>query len=322
MSHLLGTFRRPLLVIALAAVMLAGLVPLLAGTDATSAAAAPSSAPAAALSSTERAARAERRGPATLFGASVPTDSVDWRTGVHRADDRYGHMDTVRVYEPFVRDTFNRLLDGFGRPVVVSFRELPQRVLSGALDHELRTFFRHAPKHRPTYWSYLHEPEDDAARGLFSARQYRAAWHHINAIARGVGNPRLKPTLILMCWTARPASGRSVRAYYPGRFIDVMAWDCYSPKGAARYMAPRKLMGPAYRVTRRLGNRFGVGELASRLLPWDDGSGRARWLRNVGRYTDRRDAAFVTYWDSQSPGIDFRLTDAPSRRAWRDVIDR
>jgi hypothetical protein len=230
-------------------------------------------------------------------------------------------MDIVRVYEPFVRDTFNRLLDGFRRPVVLSFREMPGRVLSGAVDDELRTFFRHAPKHRPTFWSYFHEPEDDHERGLISAAQYRAAWRHINAIARRVDNPQLHPTLILMCWTAR-SSNRSVRTYYPGDFIDVMGWDCYSPRGAPQYMAPRKLMGPAYRTTRRLGNRFGVAELASRLLPGDDGTRRARWLHACARYTDRRNAAFVTYWDAQVPNIDYRLRDAPSRQAWRTIIDR
>lgn len=294
----------PLLLLA----FVAGLLPLVASTPAESAA-------------DDSATRDERRRSSTLFGASVPSDGVDWRTAVRRSDERYGGMDIVRVYEPFVRDTFNRLLDGFRRPVVLSFREMPGRVLSGALDAEIRTFFRHAPKNRPTYWSYFHEPEDDHERGLISAAQYRAAWRHINSIARQVDNPRLRATLILMCWTAR-SPNRSVRTYYPGDFIDVMGWDCYSPRGASQYMAPRKLMGPAYRATRRLGNQFGVAELASRLLPGDDGTRRARWLRACARYTDRRNAAFVTYWDSQVPNIDYRLRDQPSIRAWRAIIDR
>ena len=264
----------------------------------------------------------ERRKSPTKYGASVPSDGVDWRTAVRRSDQRYGGMETVRVYEPFVRDTFNRLLAGFKRPVVVSFREMPNRVLSGAVDQELRTFFRHAPKHRPTYWSYFHEPEDDAERGLITAAKYRAAWRHINRIAHSVGNPRLHATLILMCWTARSAN-RTVSAYYPGDFIDIMAWDCYSPRGSSSYMAPRKLMGPAYRATHRRHNQFGVAELGSVLIRGDgDGTRRAKWLRKCGRYTDRRNAAFVSYWDSEGTSTDFRLHDEPSRRAWRDVIDR
>jgi hypothetical protein len=296
-------------VILLAVAFVAALVPLIVSTSTESDA------------STD-ATRSERRGSSTRFGASVPSDGIDWRTAVRQSDERYGGMDIVRVYEPFVRDTFNRLLDGFRRPVVLSFREMPGRVLSGALDGELRTFFRHAPRNRPTFWSYFHEPEDDAERGVISTTQYRAAWRHINAIARRVDNPQLHPTLILMCWTARSGSGRSVRSYYPGDFIDVMGWDCYSPREAGQYMAPRKLMGPAYRVTRRLGNRFGVAELASRLLPGDDGTRRARWLHACARYTDRRNAAFVTYWDARVPNIDYRLLDAPSRQAWRTIIDR
>jgi hypothetical protein len=228
------------------------------------------------------------------------------------------------VYEPYLRDTFNRLLDGFKRPVIVSFRELPGRVLSGALDGEIRTFFRHAPKSRPTYWSYLHEPEDDAERGLFGLARYRAAWRHINDIARQVDNPRLHPTLILMCWTAR-SPNRTVGAYYPGPFIDIMAWDCYSPREADAYQRPRKLMGSAYRASRRHDARFGVAELGSVLIRGDsNGMKRAKWLRNCGRYTDRRNAVFVSYWDSHAneTALDFRLLDEPSRRAWRDVINR
>lgn len=264
----------------------------------------------------------ERRSSPTLFGASVPNDSGDWRSAVRRSDQRYGGLETVRVYEPFVRDTFNRLLDGFKRPVVVSFREMPGTVLSGAVDQELRTFFRHAPTSRPTYWSYFHEPEDDAERGLISPSRYRAAWRHIARIAAQVRNPQLKSTLILMCWTAR-SPHRTVRTYYPGDFVDVMAWDCYSPRGASRYMAPRKLMGPAYRATKQRGNRFAVAELGSVLLRGDSsGTRRAEWLRRCGRYADRKNAAFMSYWDARTDGLNYQLSDDPSRRAWRNVIDR
>jgi hypothetical protein len=277
---------------------------------------------AAAPAGEDRSGSVERRKSPTKYGASVPAAGVPWRTAVRRSDQRYGGMETVRVYEPFVRDTFNRLLKGFKRPVVVSFREMPNRVLSGAVDNELRTFFRHAPKNRPTYWSYFHEPEDDAERGLITAAKYRAAWRHINKIAHSVGNPRLRSTLILMCWTAR-SKNRTVNAYYPGDFIDIMAWDCYSPQGASNYMAPRKLMGPAFRATHRRHNKFAVAELGSVLIRGDaDGHRRAKWLRKCGRYTDRRNAVFVSYWDSQGTSTDFRLHDEPSRRAWRDVIDR
>lgn len=231
-------------------------------------------------------------------------------------------METVRVYEPFVRDTFNRLLKGFKRPVVISFREMPNRVLSGAVDQELRTFFRNAPKSRPTYWSYFHEPEDDAERGLITPAKYREAWRHINKIAHSVHNPRLHATLILMCWTAR-SPHRKVGSYYPGAFIDIMAWDCYSPRNSSSYMAPRKLMGPAFHATRRRHNQFAVAELGSVLIRGDaSGNRRAKWLRKSGRYTDRHNAAFVSYWDSQGTSTDFRLHDEPSRRAWRDVINR
>lgn len=305
--------RRAIPVLLLAAAFVLSLLPLIAGLPGQSS---------ADPGSSSGAGTVDRRKSPTKYGASVPASGVPWRTAVRRSDQRYGGMETVRVYEPFVRDTFNRLLKGFKRPVVISFREMPNRVLSGAVDREIRTFFRNAPKNRPTYWSYFHEPEDDAERGAISPAQYRAAWRHINKIAHSVKNPRLHATLILMCWTAR-SPHRKVSSYYPGDFIDIMAWDCYSPQNASSYMPPRKLMGPAFHATHRRHNQFAVAELGSVLIRGDSsGNRRAKWLRKCGRYTDRHNAAFVSYWDSTGTSTDFRLHDEPSRKAWRDVINR
>ena len=69
-----------------------------------------------------------------------------------------------------------------GRPVVVSFRYHPRDVLAGRYDTALRNWFATVPSY-DVYWSYIHEPEDDIARGEYSAADYRAAWQRVSDIA-------------------------------------------------------------------------------------------------------------------------------------------
>jgi hypothetical protein len=229
-------------------------------------------------------------------------------------------MEAIRFFEPFIRDTWSGHLGNIRRPVSVSFTAHPRHVLSGAYDGTLRRWFRDAPNKVPVWWTYWHEPEDDIANGEISAKRYRKAWRHINSIARRAGTANLHPTLVLMAWTAREQSGRSVRTYYPGDFIDVMSWDGYNPVDNHRYAPPKDIFGAAAARSKRLGNRFAISELGSLVVPGDDGSRRASWLVNVARFAASKDAAFVTYWDAKIPGEDFQLRDLPSRLAWRSVV--
>ena len=102
------------------------------------------------------------------------------------------------------------------------------------------------------YWTYYHEPEDNIEAGAFTAAQYRAAWQRISSLALRANNPRLHATLILMCYTLTPASGRSFADYYPGdAYIDVLAWDCYNQVWAkGQYIAPAD---PVRRCAERVG---------------------------------------------------------------------
>lgn len=256
----------------------------------------------------------------TRFGASVDEGRKSWQRALRASDRRYTRMEVVRIFEPFIRDGWSGLLGDANRPITVSFPAPPGRVIDGRYDAALRSWFRRAPGGVPIWWTYWHEPEDEIARGAMSAARYRQAWRHINAIARRAGGSNLHPTLTLMAWTARSASGRSVRDYYPGDFIDVMAWDGYNPPGAHGYGAPREIFGAAAAKSKRLGNRFAIAELGSVLVPGDDGSRRASWLVNVARFAASRSAPFVTYWDAKIPGEDYQLRDVPSRLAWRSVV--
>ncbi|MCZ3387539.1 MAG: hypothetical protein LH645_00060 [Actinomycetia bacterium] len=154
----------------------------------------------------------------------------------------------------------------------VSFVAPAWQVLSGEHDATLHAWLRHARAGHLIWWTYWHEPEDNVAARDVLAKRYRAAWRHINVIAQRVGGANLHPTLVLMAWTAKSASGRQVRDYYPGDFIDVMTWDGYDPPGSRGYAPPREIFGPVAATTKRVGNRFAIADIGSVLVPGDDGS--------------------------------------------------
>lgn len=69
--------------------------------------------------------------------------------------------------------------------------------------------------------------------------------------------------------------------------------------------------------------------MRSKLLNNTDTGGalRAAWLRSVGTFlvnahaADPRHSVFGIYFDTKGPnGTDYRLTDANSQAAWRDVV--
>ena len=260
---------------------------------------------------------------ATRFGATVfERPGETYRHAFLRSRNTYGRFGAVRIFFPGLPHSWRSIRNNVGKtPVVASFQAPPAEILSGRYDHQLTHWFRTAPKDRLTRWNYWHEPEDDIERGSLNAAAYRRAFTHIERLSDRAHNFRLRSTLILMCWTAEKNSGRSVRTYYPGdAVIDVMAWDCYNAGHRAnRYRAPRELFRPAYRASRLRSNNFAVAELGSVVVNGDTGARRARWLHTVAHYLRRHGASFCTYFDS-NVGVDYRLSDRPSRRAWRGIV--
>jgi hypothetical protein len=101
-----------------------------------------------------------------------------------------------------------------------------------------------------------------------------------------VNNPQLRATLILMCFTVNPASGRNWTNYYSPGNIDVLGWDCYN-HGEARgvYGDPATLYSRAIQVSRGAGLPWGMAEIGSTLARGDTtGTRRAAWLIDVARY--------------------------------------
>lgn len=258
----------------------------------------------------------------TLFGASVYEGSRTWTQAVSDSNQAYGGMEVVRVFYPELPSAWPGRAGDVGGSIVVSFKASPSDILAGKQDAMLSNWFRTAPRDREIWWSYWHEPEDDIADGRFTAQQYRDAYRHIAALANAANNPHLHNTLILMCWTMNPHSGRTFSDYFPGKdVVDTLGWDCYSVgTPTAPYARPEDIYSRALTQTRDLGLEFGVAETGALKSGTDpDGSKRAEWLRSIGRFLESNDAAFVTYFDSLVGG-EFRLLDAPSRQAWKDVV--
>jgi hypothetical protein len=203
--------------------------------------------------------------------------------------------------------------------VVVSFKALPQTILSGADDAALAHFFNTAPRGRPIYYSYYHEPEDNIQAGQFTAADYRAAWARVVSIANAAHNPDLHSTLILMDWDLQAASGRNWKSYLPGGgIISTLGWDAY-PVGSVhdnnpQLTPPADFLGPAVAASKSVGLPFGFAEFALATPV-----GRPGWLTDVGNYIMQSGAVFGTLFDSSNfPTM--QLTDAASITAWRSLV--
>jgi hypothetical protein len=258
----------------------------------------------------------------TLFGSNVwRAPGENRRAAAARIDATYGPIRIARVFSAWLPPAWSALERDLGpRPVVVSFRLPPSMILSGAADDRLAAWFEAAPVERDTFWVYHHEPEDEIERGEFTAEEFVDAWRRVARLAAAADNPRLRATLVLMCWTVNARSGRDWRSYVPqSGEVDVLAWDCYA-KGtdADSYAEPIELLEPARRASRAVGASWAIAEVGARTRPGRERD-RAAWIEDVAGYAVSHDARFVTWFDAPVGG-NFRLTDRPSIRAWASVV--
>lgn len=261
----------------------------------------------------------------TLFGSHMTTSGISAEDSLRRVDAEFGRVPVVRVFDPGLPMEWNHRRNDLlkGRTMVLSFRARPQDVLSGKDDAFFRRWFAEAPDDRTIYWSYIHEPEPLIQAGQFTATQYRAAWRRLAELADEACKPHMFSTLILTGWTAEPASGRDYRTYDAGpAVVHVLAWDTYNgatDKHRADYESIDTFLAPAVQISVADGRPWGIAELGSRVVPGDDGRGRAAWLRAVGSYVIAHQAAFVTYFQSTRGG-DWRLNDPYSLRVWSGFV--
>lgn len=264
----------------------------------------------------------------TAFGTSLSTRTVPFAEALQSRDAAYTRMSAVRIFDPGVPPHGAWARRGpllADRTIITSFRVPPAEIVSGRHDHALLHFLRTAPRDVPVFWSYYHEPEGDIDDGLFTLADYRAAWQHVARLAARTCRANLHPTLILTGYTTEPESGRDWRDYYPGdEFISAVAFDPYNSASSRPedYPPPDELFRPVLRAATDSGKPWGIAETGSQVVDSDPtGRQRAAWLADIADYFRSHGAAFVTYYDSVGvSGADYRLTDEPSRTAWREVV--
>ncbi len=263
---------------------------------------------------------------AMRFGYSTPTDNGRLTTAqaVDRQIANYGHGVVRRFYSrpPAPWSTINS--QSRGLPHFISFKMTPQSVNAGQYDSMLLSWFRAAPTARKTWWSYMPEPEDDIEDGQYTAAAFRSAYARIAGLEHRANNSQLISTLTLMAYTAGSCgrgSTRNIMNYWPGSSnVDQIAFDC-SNRGVnvGEYTPPSQMLAGARAAAQRLGKPWGLGEIESQLLRGDDGTRRAAWLMAVGRYVAANGGTFACYFDEKRD-VDFRLTDAKSKQAWRSIV--
>lgn len=267
--------------------------------------------------------------PGPLPAAARAPGGIAWGTSVMPyAGESYAHAwsrdeqemapEIVRYFDPGTGGPRWPSQTG-SMPLVISFKLPPAQVLDGSHDAQLAAFFAATP--RLTYWSYWHEPEDDIARGAFTAAAYRAAWTHIATIARASGKP-LRATLILMGFSTKPGSGRTWTDYYPGpAVIDVLGWDCYSH---GRTDTPATIYGSALTASLQAGKPWAIAETGVPSVQVPDRAERQAKLTAMASYLSHAQERpeFVTYFDSDpdAPNIGFGWNishDPAAAAAWR-----
>jgi hypothetical protein len=258
----------------------------------------------------------------TLPGASLHLNGGEsFADALRRSDRTYGPLRMVRVFYPGLPPSWNgSRADVANRTVVVSFKAHPRDVVAGRHDSRLTSWFASVPRNIDVYWAYYHEPENDVESGSYTPAQFVAAFRRVAGLADKARNPRLRTTLILMCWTLNPSSRRDFNDYYPGAdIVDVLGWDCYnSGTKNNRYTAPGEVFSRMISKSRALGKPWGLAETGSAKIRSDgSGTGRAAWLRSMSTYLNGQQPVWVAYYDYQVKGGDFRLLDAPSQNAWK-----
>jgi hypothetical protein len=261
-------------------------------------------------------------GSGTLYGAVVAKRGTEgFDQALSRQDAAYSRMPISRVFYTGAPQAWPGNAGLSGRPVVVSFSYNPADVLLGTYDAAITKWFKTAPTTYDVYWAYIHEPEDNIERGEFTATQYRDALTRVAGLAAKANNPHLRPTLILMCWTLGPDSGRDWHNYYPGPgVVRYAAFDCYNYFGrTGSYVAPDQLFARVLDFGTSTGIPWGIAEVGSVTTAADTtGTGRAAWLRSVGHFLAGK-ALFVNYFDVKL-SVDYRLLDSASQSAWKEVV--
>ncbi len=130
-----------------------------------------------------------------------------------------------------------------------------------------------------------------------------------------------------MGWSFDSRSRRTWTKYLPDkRYVDVVAVDWYNQGRKAdkpKYNTPAEMFDKIIAEITAREPPFAVAETGSTVVKGDDGSGRAKWLRDLTRYLTEKGALYVAYFDHdwKESGDDFRLRGTAGKAAWRAFCD-
>lgn len=254
--------------------------------------------------------------PATIaWGSSVENRGQTARQALLRVENTMG-KGAIRVFDqsPAFPTQYAPLDD---RTIAYSFKGTPTSIIAGNSDAAFRQFLTDAKAYttdpaNPTakvYWTYFHEPEDDIAKGNFTAADYRAAWAHLIAISNeaALNTPDVQSALILMKFTLEAGSGRTFTDYYPPA-VDNLFWDTYKFQTTTSIAS---MVDPLVANSNQFGKPWGIAETGVSVHHTD--AARQTALHDLAAYIATRATKprIVTYFNSDPCG-----TSCPSEFNW------
>jgi hypothetical protein len=121
-----------------------------------------------------------------------------------------------------------------GRWSIYSFRGAPAAYASGSMDAQFVSFLGTIPAGHKTTIVFLHEPEDNIAKGEFTLADWQAANLRLANLVHAQNRPELTFGIVLMNYTWLKSSGRNPDDYWPASFqgvIDYVGADGYQTYG-------------------------------------------------------------------------------------------
>lgn len=201
------------------------------------------------------------------------------------------------------------------RSLVWSFNRNPQEILTGSDDAAFRGFLADAKNYvdanpgTDVYWGFYHEPEDDIAKGSFTAAQYRAAFTRLINISHEAAfvDPQLHSALILMKFTLEAGSGRTFDDYYPPA-VDILAFDAYKFQPGTSIPS---MIDPVVAIAASKGKPWAIAETGVSVKHTD--AQRLTALHDLAAYIASRPVKpqFALYFNSDPCG-----TACPSEWNW------
>lgn len=186
-------------------------------------------------------------------------------------------------------------------------------LLDGAHDKQLTEWFASMPNDgTPKYVAFWHEPEDDVAIGQFTSTEFRQAFEHVRALATQFDDTErnIRVGVVLMGWTANPASGRDVADYLPPR-ASFVGWDIYT-LASEQDTWSRFALAAEESCDAGIPQWF-LAETAIRVADPPTPTETAQWIPMAADAARGLGYSGLLYFDS-TVGGDFRLT---SRQTWQ-----